>query len=117
MYEFGGHEAIQNARMACYVSTARTHVFAVIGLLLPIYIFIAIISGARDIRQWKLVRMAIRIALAFPRQLSFVVFLFSGAILVPVIWTYISNSAIESGGAIEAFYYLTDVVKLIFTCE
>jgi hypothetical protein len=35
LYEFGGHEAIENARMACYVKVARTNLFAVIFLLIP----------------------------------------------------------------------------------
>jgi uncharacterized membrane protein len=52
LYEFGGHEAIENARMACYVKVARTHLFGVFSLLIPVFIFWPIVRGKIDIRRW-----------------------------------------------------------------
>ena len=116
LYEFGGHEAIENARMACYVKVGRTNLFAVIWLLLPIYIFVSILGGTRDVLQWRWIRSIIRITMAFPRPVSIGLFLAIGAV-VPFAWNYLVNATIESGATIESAKYLLSVITAFLECQ
>jgi hypothetical protein len=116
LYEFGGHEAIENARMACYVKVARTNLFAVIFLLLPLYIFFSVLWGNRDILQWRWTRAVIRMTMAFPRSISIALFLSIGSLVVPLTWNYFVNAAIESGAPIESAKYLLSVITAFLEC-
>jgi hypothetical protein len=115
LYEFGGHEAIENERMACYVRIGRTNFFAVIGLLLPIYIFFSILWGNRDVLQWRWIRGIIRITMAFPRSISIALFLSIG-VAVLLVWNHFVNATIESGASFESVRYLLSVVSALWEC-
>lgn len=116
LYEFGGHEAIENARMACYVRVARTDLFGVIFLLLPVYIFLSVLKGNIDIRKWHSIRTTVRVAVAFPRTVSVGLFLFIGfGVLFG--WNYAMNAGIQDGVTKESIGYLFDVIFRFAHCR
>jgi hypothetical protein len=115
LYEFGGHEAIENARMACYVKVARTHLFGVFSLLIPVFIFWPIVRGKIDIRRWHFVRTAVRVAVAFPRIFSIAAFTVFAALVV-LFWNYAMNLSIKSGITMDSLKYLWSVILSFVDC-
>jgi hypothetical protein len=116
LYEFGGHEPIENERMACYIKIARTHVFAVFFMfILPPYIFFSVLMGNIDIRQWRSIRTIMRVAVALPRELSAGLFLFIG-LAVPFVWNYAMNRSIQSGVFLEHLQYFWNILRSFADC-
>jgi hypothetical protein len=115
LYEFGGHEPIENERMACYIKVARTNVFAFFLFLLPVYIFWSVLIGNIDIRRWHLIRTIMRVAVALPRNFSICLFLFIG-LAVPLGWNYAMNASIETGVSVEYLQYLWNVILSFTNC-
>lgn len=95
LYEFGGHEPIENALMACLVKSARQNIFMIIALLPAVYCFLNIVMAGADIRQWRLVRFLMRVLLAFPRLISIMGLVAFGIILMPYAWHYATTHLVE----------------------